>query len=198
MKHIYVLGIAFVSCFFLNTITVQAQSLKNLFNKENVTKAIKEVAENKTCNVEGSWNYKGTACEFESDNLLKKAGGAAASALLENKLTEYCAKAGIKAGSFNYTFKADSTFTNTYGKKTFRGKYSISENMITLKYFGLVAFHAKAKTSGNNLVLLFDADKLLSLMSTLGNMSKSTAMQSLSSVANQYDGAKLGFDLSKE
>lgn len=198
MKHFYMLGIALFSCFLLNTTNTCAQSLKDLFNKENVTNIIKEVTGNKTFNIEGTWNYKGTACEFESDNLLKKAGGALASSALENKLDEYCLKAGIKPGSFNYTFKADSTFTNTYGKKTFRGKYSINNDTVTLKYFGLVAFQAKANTSNNNLVLLFDADKLLKLMSTLGNMSKSTAMQTLSNLADQYDGARLGFDLSKE
>lgn len=198
MKHIYRVGIALFSCFFLSTANISAQSLKDLFSKENVTNIIKEVAGHKTFNIEGTWNYKGTACEFESDNLLKKAGGAVASSALENKLDEYCSKAGIKPGSFNYTFNADSTFTNTYGKKTFRGKYSISNDTVTLKYFGLVAFHAKANSSNDNLVLLFDADKLLKLMSTLGNMSKSTAMQTLSNLADQYDGARLGFDLSKQ
>lgn len=198
MKHIYMTGIALFSCFLLSITNTHAQSLKDLFNKENVTNLIKEVTGNKTFNIEGTWNYQGTACEFESDNLLKKAGGAVASSALENKLDEYCSKAGIKPGSFNYTFNADSTFTNTYGKKTFRGKYSINEDTVTLKYFGLVSFQAKANSSNNNLVLLFDADKLLKLMSTLGSMSKSTAMQTLSNLADQYDGAKLGFDLSKQ
>lgn len=198
MKRIYITGTALFACLILNTYTAGAQSLKDLFSKEKVTDIIKEVTGNNIFNIEGTWNYKGTACEFESDNLLKKAGGAVASSALENKLDEYCAKAGIKPGSFNYTFNADSTFTNTYGKKTFRGKYSISKDTVTLKYFGLVSFHAKANSSNNNLVLLFDADKLLKLMSTLGNMSKSTAMQTLSNLADQYDGAKLGFDLSKQ
>ena len=42
-------------------------------------------------------SYKGSAVEFESENLLMKAGGAAAATMAENKLDEQLSKVGIKA-----------------------------------------------------------------------------------------------------
>ena len=46
----------------------------------------------------GTWTYSGSAVEFESDNLLMKAGGAAAATMAENKLNEQLSKVGIKEG----------------------------------------------------------------------------------------------------
>ena len=57
-----------------------AQSLKDLLNKENIEKVVNAVTDNNHVNMTGTWNYTGTALEFESDNLLQKAGGSLASA----------------------------------------------------------------------------------------------------------------------
>ena len=65
----------------------------------------------------GTWTYSGSAVEFESDNLLMKAGGAAAATMAENKLNEQLSKVGIKEGQMSFTFNADSTFTSTVGKR---------------------------------------------------------------------------------
>ena len=43
----------------------------------------------------GTWNYKGSAVEFESENLLMKAGGAAAATMAENKLDEQLSKVDV-------------------------------------------------------------------------------------------------------
>ena len=53
----------------------QAQSLKDLFNKENIEKVVNSVTGKSTASMEGTWVYTGSAIEFESDNLLQKAGG---------------------------------------------------------------------------------------------------------------------------
>jgi len=47
----------------------------------------------------GTWNYKGTACKFETENLLKKAGGAVVATQVEKQFNEYCNKLGIKDGN---------------------------------------------------------------------------------------------------
>ena len=54
----------------------QAQSLKDLLNKENIEKAVNAITGKSTASMEGTWTYAGSAIEFESDNLLQKAGGA--------------------------------------------------------------------------------------------------------------------------
>ena len=77
-----------------------------------------------TIDMTGTWTYSGSAVEFESDNLLMKAGGAAAATMAENKLNEQLSKVGIKEGQMSFTFNADSTFTSTVGKKKLNGTYS--------------------------------------------------------------------------
>ena len=52
----------------------QAQSLKDLLNKENIEKAVNAITGKSTASMEGTWTYAGSAIEFESDNLLQKAG----------------------------------------------------------------------------------------------------------------------------
>lgn len=89
----------------------QAQSLKDLFNKENIEKVVNSVTGKSTASMEGTWVYTGSAIEFESDNLLQKAGGSVAANAAENKLNEQLAKVGITAGQMSFTFNADSTFT---------------------------------------------------------------------------------------
>ena len=56
----------------------RAQSLKDLLNKENIEKVVNAVTGKSTASMEGTWIYTGSAIEFESDNLLQKAGGSVA------------------------------------------------------------------------------------------------------------------------
>ena len=108
----------------LMTSNSQAQSLKDLFNKENIEKVVNSVTGKSTASMEGTWVYTGSAIEFESDNLLQKAGGSVAANAAENKLNEQLAKVGITAGQMSFTFNADSTFTAKVGAKSLKGTYS--------------------------------------------------------------------------
>lgn len=61
--------------------TTHAQSLKDLFSKDNIKNAIETVvdkATGKEMSVTGTWTYEKCKIEFESDNFLQKAGGAIA------------------------------------------------------------------------------------------------------------------------
>lgn len=54
----------------------RAQSIKDLFNKDNISKVVNAVTgHTETVDMTGTWRYTGSAIEFESENLLKKAGG---------------------------------------------------------------------------------------------------------------------------
>ena len=59
----------------------------------------------------GTWKYNAPACEFQSDDLLKKAGGSLVSNQIEEKLSGIYSKVGLTADQFSYTFAADSSFT---------------------------------------------------------------------------------------
>ena len=199
MKKIIV-SLAFMAVFLLMATNSQAQSWKDLLNKDNISKVVNAITGTpETIDMTGTWNYKGSAVEFESENLLMKAGGAAAATMAENKLDEQLSKVGIKAGQMNFTFNADSTFTSTVGKKTLKGTYSYdaSAKQVDLKFLKLLNLHAKVNCSSSSLELLFNSDKLLKLLAFIGSKSNSTALKTVSSLADNYDGMMLGFELSK-
>ena len=188
-----------MSALLLVTTDVQAQSWKDLFNKDNIEKVVNAVTGNQTIDMTGTWTYSGSAIEFESDNLLQKAGGAAAAAVAEKKLDEQLAKVGIKDGQVSFTFNADSTFTSTVGKRTMTGTYSYdaTDKVVHLRYFKLLNMNAKVNCTSTNMDLLFNSDKLLKLIAFISSKSSSTTLKTISSLADSYDGMMLGFALKK-
>lgn len=179
----------------------QAQSLKDLFNKDNISKVVNAVTgQTEAINMTGTWTYDGSAVEFESENLLMQAGGVAAASVAENKLDEQLGKVGIKAGQMNFTFNADSTFTSTVGKRTMNGTYSYNAatKQVSLKYLKLINLTAKVNCTAESMDLLFKSDKLLKLLAFIGSKSNSTALKTVSSLADSYDGMMVGFELKKQ
>lgn len=186
-------------CLFF-TVGIQAQSLGDLFNKANVDKVVNAVTgANKNVQLEGTWVFQGSAIEFESDNLLMKAGGAAASSAVENKLDEQLTKVGIKPGQVSFTFKADSTFTTTVAGKSMPGKYSYNAEtkQLQLKYARLLNINAKLNYTTSSIDLLFNSDKLLKLVAFLSKQTNNATLSTLGSVADSYDGMLVGLQLDK-
>lgn len=193
-------SIAFMAVFMLMASHCQAQSWSDLFNKENISKVVNAVTGNTPAvDMTGTWTYKGSAVEFESENLLMKAGGAAAATMAEGKLNEQLSKIGINDGQMSFTFNADSTFVSTVGKKTLKGTYSYnaSTKQVDLKYLRLLNLHAKVNCTSSSMELLFNSDKLLKLMAFIGSKSNSTSLKAVSALADKYDGMMLGFQLAK-
>lgn len=189
----------FISALFLAT-SSQAQSLKDLFNKESIEKAVNAVTGKNTADMTGTWSFTGSAIEFESDNLLQKAGGAVAATAAEKKLDEQLAKVGIKAGQMTFTFNADSTFSAKLGQKNMKGSYSYntSTHKVNLKFAKLIGMNAKMNCTSGNMDLLFESDKLLKLITFLSSKSSNATLKSIGSLANSYDGMMLGFSLEKK
>lgn len=178
----------------------QAQSLKDLFNKENIEKVVSAVTGKSTASMEGTWTYTGSAIEFESDNLLQKAGGTVAASAAESKLNEQLAKIGIKEGQMSFTFNADSTLTVKVGAKSIKGTYSYnaSTQQTTLKLMKLIPLTAKVNCTSASMDLLFNSDKLLKLVALIASKSSNSTLNTIGSLANSYDGMMLGFALKKE
>jgi hypothetical protein len=177
-----------------------AQSWKDLFNKGNIEKVVNAVT-GKTADVNmvGTWTYQGSAVEFESDNLLMKAGGAAASSVAEGKLNEQLTKLGIRPGQVSFTFNADSTFVSQVGSRKLNGTYSYdaATKQVNLKMAKIVNINAKMNYSASSMDLLFNSDKLLKLATLIGSKSSNSALQTVSSLASKYEGMMLGMQLKK-
>ncbi|MCM1107825.1 MAG: DUF4923 family protein [Clostridium sp.] len=151
-------------------------------------------------NLVGTWNYQAPKCMFETENFLMKAGGQIAATQVENKLAETFAKVGVKPGACSYTFDAEGNYTMTIGGRNINGTYTLDPSTNTIKMsalLGLANTTATVQLVGNNLCLLYDADKLLALVSGVGTLSGNSTVKSVTSLLNSYDGMKVGFSLVK-
>ena len=183
------------------------QSLKDLLNSSAVKDAVTSVTGGKKLTVEnlaGTWTYTNPAVQLEGDNALKNVAGSVAAGELEKKLKTYCAKVGIVEGMFNYVFNNDSTFTNALKKKSLKGTFSVNpdEKTVELKYalggkLKVTTLTAHVVISGDELSLLFNADKLLDFLSKISSISDNTTLKMVNKLASEYDGMMLGFELKK-
>ena len=182
----------------MTSVPVKAQSLKDLLGK--ATEVVQAVTGADSVKMVGNWTYSGSSIEFESDNLLSKAGGGVAANAAEKKLDEYLTKVGIKAGNTKFAFAQDSTLTISWNGKVKKGTYSYdaSTKKVTLKFGKLLTISPKLTAKSSELDLLFEADKLLKLITSITSKSGNATLQSISSLANNYDGMLLGLALKKE
>ncbi len=148
----------------------------------------------------GTWNYAAPDCQFESDNFLTQAGGEVGAAKVEEELKGIYAKVG--ADKCAYTFNADSTYTASFGKYTTKGTYTFDKETKAVTMKGKLGMKTTAYVSvmGNDMSLVFDADKLMGILKTVtGAVSKvNSTASTLNGVINQFDGMRLGFELTKQ
>jgi hypothetical protein len=198
--------IASILCIAGNT--ASAQTLKDILDKAANNSTVTEIVEKVTGvniskgDIKGTWNYTGSAVKLESENILKSAAAGAAATQIEKKLDEYLAKAGLKTGTFSFTFNEDNTFATTVKGKSFNGTYTLSEDgkTIELKYgktLGSTGITAAAQINASTFELLFKADKLLDLIGKLTANTNNTTLKTIGTLAGQYDGLKIGLELQK-
>lgn len=144
----------------------------------------------------GSWTYSGPKLVFESENILSQLGGQVVSSNLEQKLGTQLEKMGFKAGKSAFVIGNDGSCSLALGTRTLPGTYTYdaSSNKMTLNdVFGVGKMTCTVSVQGNQLYMLFDADKLLSVVSSLSSKSTST----LGTLLNSYTGLKLGWAMTK-
>lgn len=148
----------------------------------------------------GTWVYSKPAVQFESDNLLAKAGGSVASNTVVNKLEPYYQKVGITAGKFSITLNSDKTCSYELGGKTYSGTYTYdsSANTITIKSTVLTFPSAYVSVSGSQMALTFESSKILTLAQKIGSASSNTTVSQISQLSSLYDGMKTGFLFNKK
>lgn len=147
----------------------------------------------------GKWTYDEPAIQFESENLLKKAGGVVASQGVADKISPYYDMLGFKPGSFSLELKEDNTCIYTVGGRTFNGTYDFDdkEKKITLKtpLFPLPA--AYLSVAGDQMAVTFDSSKLLNVVQVAGLVSSQPTLSAVGKLADTYDGMKTGFTFKK-
>lgn len=185
---------------------LKAQSwLSKLTESEAVSSVVTAVTGGTTVSassIAGTWTYDNPAVEFESDNVLKSAAASLTTSSIEDKLAALCTKAGIKQGSFSFTFDSSGSFTCAVSGKNLSGTYTIGDGTIILKFTAVSSINigtltAQTTLSGSTLSLLFQADALLSFISKVASVSGSDTLSAITTITDQYDGILLGFEFNK-
>lgn len=145
-----------------------------------------------------TWKYSKPGCAFTSENLLAKAGGEIAANKVEEKLGEYYSKFGLSGSNTCFTFKTDGTFAAKIDGKSWQGNYTFDEKTHAIQMKGLLlSMSGYATKTTNGISLLFDQTKLLNLIKTMGALKGSSTLSAIGTIANNYDGMRVGFEMSK-
>lgn len=145
-----------------------------------------------------TWKYSKPGCAFTSENLLAKAGGEIAASKVEEKLSTYYNKFGFSSSNTQFTFTTDGNFSAQIDGKPWQGSYTFDEktHAIHLKGLLLSASGYATKTT-NGISLLFDQKKLLNLIKMLSAFKGSSTLSAVGTIANSYDGMRVGFEMTK-
>ena len=145
-----------------------------------------------------TWKYSKPGCAFTSENLLAQAGGEIAANKVEEKLGEYYSKFGFSGSNTYFTFKTDGTFAAKIDGKSWQGNYTFDEKTHAIQMKGLIlSMSGYATKTTNGISLLFDQKKLLNLIKTIGSIKGNSTLSALGTIANNYDGMRVGFEMTK-
>ena len=147
-----------------------------------------------------TWKYSKPGCAFTSENLLAKAGGEIAANKIEEDLSKYYNKFGFSNSNTYFAFKTDGTFAAKIDGKSWNGTYTFDEKTHAIQLKGLLlSASGFATRTTNGISLLFEQKKLLTLIKTLSklNLTGSTTMSAVSSIVDNYDGVRVGFEMTK-
>ena len=170
--------------------TTIGNMIEGVFSSSNITVA----------DMAGDWQATGPAVTFQSENLLKKAGGIAAASAIETKIAPYYQQFGLnnatlvidQEGNFTLTCKAiklNGTITQEAGAQP--GVFSFNFTVMGKKLAGVTTYVQKTSSSMD---VMFDATKLKNLLSAIGQFTGIQTVQAVTSILNSYDGLCLGFN----
>lgn len=195
MRKVKILLAFALMCTF--TGNIQAQSIKDIL--EGVAKTVVGDKATSATSIKGTWKYNGPACEFESSNLLSKAGGTAAATKIEKKIAPVLKAVGVSG--IVYTFDGEGNYTSKIKKRVTKGTYKFDEKEKTITFTPALgkAYTAYVTTQGSTMTLTFNADKLMATLKSISNATSglSTTTSILNSVIGSYNGMRLGFELKK-
>ena len=84
-------------------------------------------------------------------------------------------------------------------KQTVKGTYTIEDEKIVLKYGRKISQIAgTTQLDGNDLIIVMDASKLLTLANTLGKLSTNSTVKTAASLISSMDGLECGLRLTKK
>lgn len=146
----------------------------------------------------GTWNFKGSAFVFESENALANLSSDAVAEQVESYVDKYLAKLNVKEGACNITFNEDGTCVFVAGKRSLNGTYEFHKDTKELALtFGLVSTTAYLVYDSGTINIVYQSDGLLRILKAIGSMSSNGTLALLNTLLEQYDGLRIGMAFEK-
>ena len=153
----------------------------------------------------GSWTYTGSAINLAGDNALTNIAGTAASGAAEAKVNSYLEKVGITAGSMEFTFNEDLTFSCTVKGIPVNGTWKTYDdgNKVQLQFGKTMKFlnlDGALVNTGNGCQMLFNGKKFLAFAKAVMSVvaKQSATAGAISSLAGNYSDMQIGVTLKKK
>lgn len=183
--------------FCMSATSIQAQSIKDILSGV-ISNVVGDKATTES-SFKGTWKYNAPACEFESDNLLAKAGGTAAADKIEERVAPLLKSVGVNG--IVYTFDGKGNYTSKIKKRVTEGTYKFDSKAKTITFTPTIgmAYTAHVAVQGSTMTLTFEADKLMTTLKTISNATSklSTTAALINTLMNSYSGMRVGFELKK-
>lgn len=183
--------------FCMSATSIQAQSIKDILSGV-ISNVVGDKATTES-SFKGTWKYNAPACEFESDNLLAKAGGTAAADKIEKRVAPLLKSVGVNG--IVYTFDGKGNYTSKIKKRVTEGTYKFDSKAKTITFTPTIgmAYTAHVAVQGSTMTLTFEADKLMTTLKTISNATSklSTTAALINTLMNSYSGMRVGFELKK-
>lgn len=148
-----------------------------------------------TNTIAGTWTYSGPKVAFESEKILAQIGSSVLSSKIESTLGSQLEKMGFKQGKSTIVFTSDGQCQVVLTNRTLTGTYTYDQStgkMTIQGAFGVATVSPYVSVVGNEMYMLFEADKLLSVMGAVSSVVKTTT---ISNLLGNYNGLKLGWTM---
>jgi len=148
----------------------------------------------------GTWVYAEPAIVLKSDNILSNVAAKVAAGKIEDKLAGVLSKYGIKEGMLSITFNEDGTFTETIGKKTIKGKWTVKDSKLNLTFGTLKpkTIPITTQLEGSQLLFVTDASKLLDFVKNIGSKSSNSNIKTITKLMDNVTGMQAGLTMKKK
>ncbi len=170
------------------SINAGAQDLKSILS--GVTKAVVGDKATTESSILGTWTYTGPECQFESESLLAKASGEVTAKEVEEKMQTVYEKVGMNG--CQYVFNEDGSYSLTTNSRTSSGTYTFDNDAktVTMKSKLGIKSMGYVSVSGDEMSLVFNADRLMSVLKTIMGLHQKSALwhPRSASISESYDG----------
>lgn len=148
----------------------------------------------------GTWVYAEPAIVLKSDNILSNVAAKVAAGKIEDKLAGVLSKYGIKEGMLSITFNEDGTFTETIGKKTVKGKWTVKDSKLNFTFGNLKpkTIPITTQLEGNQLLFVTDASKLLDFVKNISSKSSNSNIKTITKLMDNVTGMQAGLTMKKK